>query len=233
MLRATSRSGSRSLRSARAAACALCVALFASAARGDGEWQPVFTEDSVSVSQRNAPGRPMPDFRGEVEIAADPYEVLAVILDVPAQSQWMWECRESRLLRDESDSVKLLYQVIDARWPATDRDVVLRGEADVLEPDHRISVRFQSVESPLAPPVAGLVRMRRLEGEFELVAVDPRRTRVTYTVAVDPGGLLPLAFLRETTSQSPFDTLVGLRRQVRETRGRYADVVSRWRMRGR
>jgi hypothetical protein len=226
VLRATSRSGSTSRRNS--VVVALGIALLASAARGDGDWRPLFTDDSVSVSERDAPGRLLPDFRGEVEIAAEPYEVLAVVLDVPAQTEWMWQCRESRVLREESDTVRLVYQVIDAHWPATDRDVVLRSEVSVREPGRRVSVRFTSVESPLAPPVAGLVRMPRLDGEFEIEAVAPARTRVTYAVAADPGGILPAAFVRETVRQSPFDTLVGLRRRVGETRGRYAEIVARW-----
>jgi hypothetical protein len=143
----------------------------------------------------------------------------------------MWQCRESRVLREESDSASLVYQVLDAHWPATDRDVVFRSKVQVVDVGRLLSVRFTTVESPLAPPVSGLVRMPLLDGEFELAAAGPTRTRVTYTVAADPGGILPASFLRETVRQSPFDTLVGLRRFVNETRGRYAAAVEKWRAR--
>jgi len=43
--------------------------------------------------------------------------------------------------------------------------------------------------------------------------------------------VLPATFLSETVRQSPVDTLVGLRRRVAETRGRYPDVIARWRAR--
>ncbi|HKC51347.1 MAG TPA: START domain-containing protein [Myxococcota bacterium] len=210
---------------------ALLAAFAARAARADESWRSLYRDDGVSVSERDAPGRALPDFRGELEIAADAYEILAVILDVPAQTQWMWQCRESRVLARESDSAQLVYQVLDARWPATDRDVVFRSQARVVGAG-RLSVRFASREDASLPPVADLVRMPHLEGEFELDALDATHTRVTYTVAADPGGSLPVAFLRETVRQSPFDTLVGLRRRVADTRGRYADVVAIWRARG-
>jgi hypothetical protein len=232
VLRATSRSCSKSLRSA---ALALVVAFagpfVAGGARADESWRALYRNDGVGVSERDVAGHALPDFRGEVEIAADAYEILAVILDVPAQTKWMWQCRESRVLARESESAELVYQVLDAHWPATDRDVVVRSEARVVAPD-RLSVRFVSREDASAPPVAGLVRMPHLDGEFELVALGPTHTRVTYTVAADPGGRVPLALLRESVRESPFDTLVGLRRRVSETRGRYADVVAIWRARG-
>lgn len=227
VLRATSRSCSRSPRSA---ALALTLALLAGAARADEGWRPLFTEDDIAVSERDAAGSALPDFRGELEIAADAYEILAVILDVPGHTTWMWKCRESRVLASESDSTKLVYQVLDAPWPADDRDVVLRGETHIDEPG-RVRVHFVSHEDADMPPVAGLVRMVRLDGEFELVALDPTHTRVTYTMAADPGGTLPLLFRRTTVRESLVDSLVGLRRRVSETHGRYADVAEIWRAR--
>jgi hypothetical protein len=128
------------------------------------------------------------------------------------------------------DSSKLVYQVLDVRWPATDRDVVFNSAARVLAPD-RLSVRFASQSDPGTPPVPELVRMAHLEGEFLLSALDPTHTRVTYTVSADPGGSLPTVMLRQTVRESPFDTLVGLRRRVAETRGAYTDVVELWRTR--
>jgi hypothetical protein len=231
VLRATSRSCSRSLRSAPLAlGVALAAAFVATGARADESWRALSRDDGIAVSERDVAGSPLPDFRGEIEIAADAYEILAVILDVPAQTKWMWQCRESRVLASESDSVSLLYQVIHAPWPAADRDVVLRGEARVIAPG-RLLVRFASHEDTAVPPVADFVRMLRLDGEFELVALDPTRTRVTYTLAADPGGTLPLLFRRKTLRESLFDTLVGLRRRVSETRGQYADVAAHWRTR--
>jgi hypothetical protein len=227
VLRATSRSCSRSPRSA---ALALVVALLAGAARADEGWRYLSSKDDIAVSERDVARSALPDFRGEVEIAADAYEILAVILDVPAQTKWMWKCRESRVLATESDEVKLVYQVLNSPWPAEDRDVVLRGEAHIDGPG-RARVRFVSHEDTDMPPVADLVRMVRLDGEFELVALDPTHTRVTYTMAADPGGTLPLLFRRATVRESLVDTLVGLRRRVAETRGQYADVAAIWRTR--
>ena len=228
MPRATSRSCSRSRLSALAACTALALA---GPARAD-DWQTLFRSDGVTVAERPEPERALPDFRGEIELEADAYEVLAVILDVPQQTEWMWQCRVSRVLRREADDGVLVYQVLDAHWPATDRDVVFESVPHVVEPGRRLEVRFESRDDPAAPPMAELVRMPRLAGDFALEALGPGHTRVTYTVSADPGGALPAAFLRQTVRESPFDTLVGLRRRVAETRGRYAGVADSWRSRG-
>ena len=187
--------------------------------------------DGVAVVERAVPGRALPQFRGEVEIDADPYEILAVVVDAPAQTEWMWQCMESRVLRGGPEEGALVYQRINARWPATDRDVVFESEIRVLEPERRVEVHFRSTSDPAAPPVDGLVRMPLLDGDFEINALAPGRSRVRYTVDADPGGMLPAAFVRVVVRESPFDTLVGLRRRVDETRGRYAGFVAALRAR--
>jgi hypothetical protein len=186
----------------------------------------VLQQDGVTVMERSAPGRALPLLRGEVEIDADPYEIAAVITDVPAQTDWMWQCSESRVLHGGPDGDELVYQRIHARWPATDRDVVFASGTRVLEPERRVAVRFHSLADPAAPPVDGLVRMARLDGEFEVSALAPGRSRVRYTLDADPGGMLPASFVRAVVKESPFDTLVGLRRRVGETRGRYAESIA-------
>ena len=222
-----SRSASRSRPSGACAALALAVCLLAGAARA-GDWQPVLDTDGVAVRERAVAGRALPDFQGETAIDADPYQILAVILDAPAQTAWMWQCIESRVLARDGDAV-VVHHRIKAKWPATDRDVVFREVARVDEPGRRLSVRLTTEANSGAPPVSQLVRMPLLDALFELSALDATRTRVTYTVSADPGGMLPASFLKETVRQSPFDTLVGLRKRVAETLGRYDDVAARWR----
>lgn len=201
------------------------------AARADEGWRPVLEQNGVAVVERDAPGRVLPQFRGEVEIDADPYEILAVVVDAPAQTEWMWQCMESRVLRGGPEGGALVYQRINARWPATDRDVVFASEIRVLEPERRVEVLFRSTADPAAPPVDGLVRMPLLDGEFEISAIGPGRSQVRYTVDADPGGTLPASFVRAVVRESPFDTLVGLRRQVGETRGRYTEFLAALRAR--
>ena len=214
--------------SCRAAAALATFLLSTGAARAEGEWRPVVERDGVRVEERAAPGRALPELRATVEIDAGIFEVLAVIRDVPRQTEWMADCEESRPLREEGSDVSVLYNRTGAPWPVSDRDVVLRAEAVLLEPSTRASVRFENVADPSAPPIDGIVRMPRLVGAYDLVALSPARTRVTYEIDIDPGGSLPAWAVTRTTRDTPLYTLLGLRRQVGATRGAYADFVSVW-----
>lgn len=200
------------------------------AARAEGEWRPVVAKEGVRVEQRLAPDRILPELRATVEIDAGIFEVLAVIRDVPRQTEWMADCVESRRLREEGSAVSVLYNRTGAPWPVSDRDVVLRAETILLEHEAIARVRFANVADPAAPPIDGFVRMPRLVGEYELAALAPDRTRVVYRLDIDPGGSLPAWAVTRTTRDTPLYTLLGLRRQVSATRGDYADSISTWRL---
>jgi hypothetical protein len=215
-------------------ASALCVfglaalLLASEAARADDGWQPLVTQDGVSVRERGAPDRALPELEARTEILAGIFEVLAVIVDVPNQTHWMHDCSEARIVRTESADVALIYNRTEQPWPVSDRDVLLRSGPILLEPGTRAAVRFTNVEDAAAPPVDGVVRMPRLVGEYDLVSLSPARTRVTYRIDADPGGSLPSWATTRFTRNTPLQTLIGLRNRVQATQGQYAEFVAQW-----
>jgi hypothetical protein len=218
------------MRSAGAALVLGAIVLLASArpARTESDWQPLLTQDGVSVEERNAPDRTLPELRATVEIDAGVFEVLAVIADVPRQKEWMHDCEESRPIRQEPGDVSLIYNRTGAPWPVSDRDVVLRTHSGLVAPGQHVLVSFANVDDPSTPPIDGIVRMPRLIGSYDLVAIAASRTRVAYQVDIDPGGSLPAFAVTRTTRDTPLHTLLGLRKQVEATRGTYGDFVSGW-----
>ncbi len=207
-------------------ACAL--ATLAGRARAEESWRPLVTQDGVDVEERSGPGRALPELRARTEIDAGIFEVLAVITDVPNQTKWMHDCSEARLLHAGPNDVSVIYNRTASPWPVSDRDVVLRTEVTLLEPGHRVVVRFANTTDSAAPPVDGVVRMPRLAGDYDLVAISATRTRVTYQLDIDPGGSLPAWAAGRTARDTPLYTLLGLRARVAATRGQYADFVAAW-----
>ncbi len=219
------------MRSGRAALGLVAALLAAASARSEDGWQPLVTQDGVSVQERTAPGRAIPELQGTVEIEASIFEVLAVIADVSRQIEWMHDCVESRRLRKDGADASVIYNRTDAPWPVSDRDVVLRSQTTLLEPSRHVAVRFENITDPGVPPVDDVVRIPRLIGEYDLVSVAQARTRVSYSLDLDPGGSIPAWAAARTARETPLKTLLGLRKQVEATRGHYVEFVTTWRER--
>ena len=165
-------------------------------------------------------------FRGLTEIDGSLEEILSVVSDVPSHPSWMPDCSESRVLRDDGETV-VVYRRTQAPWPVSDRDVVVESRTQVIEPDVEVHVYFRSVDEPSVEPASGApasgsgsgaVRMPYLVGHYKLRALGPGRTRVEYQVDADPGGRLPGWLAAGTSRGNPVRTLVGLQRQVQARR---------------
>ncbi len=199
--------------SSLAAAAVVCWGVVAAAQEVRAEWRVVASEDGVEVSQLDASGRTLPRFRGVGEVPADPDRIVAIIRDIEHQCEWMPDCSEARIVREEEQGV-LFYRRTDAPWPVSDRDVLLRSTLRVVEPGKEIHIRFFSVDDPSVPPREGHVRMPLLRGSYKIRALAPGRSHVEIEFDADPGGNFPGGLAARTARDNPLRTIVKLRERV-------------------
>jgi hypothetical protein len=205
----------------------LALALPASAGADTG-WQQDANEKGVVVSTKLEPGHSLPIFRGVGIVDAGAYDILAVLDDISKFTEWMSDCAGARVVKQINEFERIEYNRTHAPWPVADRDAAIRSWIEGSASKGDIWARFQSVDAPGAGPVDGVVRMPRLAGFYHLEAIDAGHTRVTYQVDADPGGLLPDWLIKLTTRKLPIETLVGLRRQVAKTHGKYEDFLKKY-----
>jgi hypothetical protein len=210
------------------AAALLAVTLPARVAVAEDGWVQDADEKGVVVTTRTEPGRSLPIFRGVGMVDGGVFEILAVLDDITRFTEWMADCKGARIVKQINELERVEYNHIGAPWPVSDRDTTIRSwiEADAAKGD--VWARFQSISVSEAPPVSGIVRMPRLAGFYHLEVVDAGHTKVTYQVDADPGGLLPDWLIKLTSRKLPIETLVGLRRQVAKTRGRYDAFMKKY-----
>lgn len=177
------------------------------------EWHVVASEDGVQVSQDDDGGRAIPRFRGVGEVPADPDRIVSIIRDVAHQCEWMPDCSEARIVREEKEGV-VFYRRTDAPWPVSDRDVLLRSTIRVVDPGKEIQIRFSAIDDPSVPPREGFVRMPRLSGSYTIRALGPGRSKIEIEVDADPGGSFPGWLAARTARDNPIRTIVNLRERV-------------------
>ncbi|HDP79467.1 MAG TPA: hypothetical protein ENN21_01345 [Spirochaetes bacterium] len=179
-------------------------------------WKPVSSADGIQVYTQPVEGSDMDAFRGVAVVDAPIESVAAVINDIPAQPRWMASCTEARVIKELGENAVLIYRVTKAPWPVSDRDMVIVSTA-VIEPGgRRIVANFAATDNHGVPPRNGVVRIRKMRGQWILEKLSPDRTRVSLTVHSDPGGSLPPSVANRASRDIPLKTLRGLRRIVRE-----------------
>ena len=193
------------------------------------EWETLIERDGVALSRPRDTHRAIVPSRGVTVVEAPFFEVLAVIQDIPRHVDWRPRCVESRNIPQPGESLPLVYSRSAGTWLVADRDSVVNSMLSSNEWGRDARIAFESVVSPLAPPVTGVVRSPTVAGHYALKYLGPERTRVTYQLGVDVGGYVPDFVMSFVSQDMPIETLVKLRAQVAKTQGEYQEQVAYWR----
>ncbi len=193
-----------------------------------GAWEKVLEEHGILVEEQAVAGRNLPMFRGRGVVNAGLYEVIAVLSDADRRTQWLHRCVESKIVARLDAFTTVAYTRTDAPWPVDDRDAVMLAQLFTVEPGRVYRAQFTALPDPRMPPRDGIVRMKHLHGHWVIEALSPSSTRVEYEVDADPGGLLPGWLAARASRELPLQSVLGLRRQTRRTRGVYDAFLDQW-----
>jgi hypothetical protein len=179
-------------------------------------WKLATERDGVAIYSRPHSGSSLKEFKAVGEIAAPSRAVSEVIEDVDAYPSFMPYMAECRLLRRESDSL-LSYQRISPKV-CCDRDYTVRtyrtswpGVAGLVYLN-----RWESANELGPAKKAGVVRVEFCQGAWLLEPNSAARTRATYSVYTDTGGLIP-AFIANHFSESGIgEVFAAVRKQVKQ-----------------
>jgi hypothetical protein len=188
----------------------------AKAADANDGWKLATERDGVAIYTRPHSGSLLKEFKAVGEIAAPSRAVCAVIEDVDAYPSFMPYMSECRLLGRESDSL-LSYQRISPKI-CRDRDFTLRtyktswpGVAGLV-----YSNRWEAANALGPAKKPGVVRVEFCQGSWLLEPSGATRTRATYSVYTDTGGLIP-PFIANHFSQSGIgEIFAAVRKQVQQ-----------------
>jgi hypothetical protein len=207
----------------------LAVVGFSATARAEGGWEQILDEEGVKVSERKKPGQAFPTFRGVGYVYASIYDVLAVVSDIGRHTHWVQSCVAADVLERKGWREYVVYSRTDVPWPISDRDAVYRSKVTVNQDKLEVAIVFKAIKYKGKPKIDGVVRMENLRGHFKFKGYGESKTWVEYQVDADPGGWLPKWLARLATKKMPLNTIVGLRRRAKVTKGWYAKRIKQWR----
>ena len=194
---------------------------------GADSWTLLYQEEGIIVFEDG--GNP-PSYKAEGTLAADQFELLAVLADIPRRTEWVNQLVETRAVEGDPESEVLMYSRFNLPWPVADRDSTIRSKINVDYERREVRVRFHTVEKASLPPKDGIVRVPLAKGEFFIKAKEPQSVFVRYQLTMDPGGWLPEWVAKMFVKEAPVRTLRALAKQVEQTRGQYRDFIHRHRL---
>lgn len=197
----------------------ICLALALAIAPGEparaaaGEELAIDRHD-VRVWTVEVPGEPLRGFRAVTTVRSTLAGLVALLMDTEAAPRWIFRTERMQLLRcDEQAGTFAVLADMDF-WPLTDRDAVVEGRIAQDPVSLAVVVDSRSVPAAGVPPRAGHVRMPSLRGRWDFRPLPDGQVEVTMSGHADPGGRIPGFLVNLMIKETPYRTLLGLRREI-------------------
>ncbi|NTU87738.1 MAG: cyclase [Chlorobiaceae bacterium] len=161
-------------------------------------------------------------FVGVAEIDAPQHAVLSLLYDIEAATEWVWKTREMRLLRElseEENDGRIVYQLVSAPWPISDREIITRSQGYTDPETSEVFIKLESVPDFL-PLNDRYVRVMQLEGAWNILPLSDSSCRVVFRLHIEPGGEIPAWLANIAVIDTPYHTLNNMRQMAKREKYR-------------
>ena len=189
--------------------------LLAPAYAAASDWEHIYEDDGVNVYRQEVAGTNLLAFRGTGFIDAPVDKVLYVFADVQHEIDWVDRLEENILIsEDKANFERVEFHSYGLPWPVWSRDIVFKIKLS-RQDDESFLVTMKSVDDSLGPPTKG-VRAELHGSNFVLRETKDGRTWVEVDIFIDPKGTVPAFLVNILQRYWPYNTITGLRSQVRK-----------------
>ena len=197
----------------------LCQALTSfSQMTADGEWKLAKEENGISVYTKASTTSSFSELKMTGTFETTMSAIIALFNDVPNYTSWVYSCTVSELVRTTTDGEDYYYySVTDAPWPVSNRDVVVHSKVTQEAGTWIVTSASENVNG-LVKKKKGMERVPLLNSTWTLIPLKEGKVDIAYHLRVDPGGLIPAWLVNLTLTIGPYNTMLGLKKEVAEDR---------------
>jgi hypothetical protein len=171
-----------------------------------GEWEPVYADENLNVQRRDYEGSELDEIKGVVRVKATLNAVMALLKDAQFNREWVYRSGGASILQDAGYAQAYVYGVVDAPFPMSDRDTVVRFDYQQDPLTKEITITITNFPD-FIPAKAELIRVPRIGGYWQLKPDADGWVEVTYQVYGDPGGWIPVWMANRAAVVSVQETL--------------------------
>jgi hypothetical protein len=203
----------------------LATTLLGSVSARAGEWEPVYADEHLRVHRRDYAGSELDEIKGVVRVKATLNAVMALLKDAQFNREWVYRSGGAKILQDVGYAQAYVYGVVDAPYPMSDRDTVVRFDYHQDQATREIRVAITNFPE-FIPENAGLVRVPGIGGYWHLKPEKDGWVEVTYQVYGDPGGWIPVWLANRAAVISVQETLRNMVSAVSRYAGARSEFVN-------
>ncbi|MFK7963005.1 MAG: hypothetical protein AB8C46_03465 [Burkholderiaceae bacterium] len=168
------------------------------------------------------------EFLGVTRLNTSLSSLVALLRDVEHMPNWSYRTSMAMQLEQVSARERIIYSVAGMPWPFKDRDLVVRSRLQQDPVSLTVLVTAEALPDYL-PADPAYVRVPFLQSSWAFEPLSDGTVEVRFKGYGDGGGSLSKGFFNWfsalVVSEAPHQTLLGLRRMVRQKRYQQASVA--------
>ena len=185
---------------------------------GQSPWELIKDKNGIQVFTRSNTVSSFKEFKAIMQIEGKVSHFLNVLYDVDGLPDWAYSVRESKLLKRENNFNQVYYAVAKAPWPYKDRDGIYENIISWDKEKGVLLVKIEMLEEGLESN-PDYVRMDGY-GYWQVEKLSDDKVKVVFQMQVDPGGSIKAWMANMFVSDSPYQTLFGLRKVLKKEKYR-------------
>jgi len=195
------------------------------------EWSKAAQEGGITIFTRDKPGTDIKEVKATGTVDSPPFACMNVVEDLGNFKDFMPYTKESKILGRDGDKVVFSYQFLSLPL-INDRDYSLRiVDESPAAPPGKEPAYYKSAWTPAnnkgPAPRDGVERVKINTGHWRFDPVDGgKRTKVTYYLFTDPGGMIPAFIANRANTQAIPAMFEAVGKQSKLPRYRKTRVVS-------
>jgi hypothetical protein len=184
--------------------------------------EQVIDRNGVKVWTCAIPDQPLRGFKATTTVNSTLGGLVSLLMDTGAAADWVYRTDRIELLKRDDRTQTFTVRAETDFWPLKNRDVIIDGRISQDPATLTVTVDSRSVSNPQFPHRSDFVRMPSLWGLWEFKPLGDGRIEVTMSGHANPGGHIPGFLVNMFVEDTPYQTLMGLRRMV--ANGKYQRV---------
>jgi hypothetical protein len=178
------------------------------------KWNLAKESNGIKVYTRKIDGWGLKEYKAEMTVKAPFQTIIATIKDAKDRTQWSHNSIEAREIERPSKNTIYIYNKVDAPWPVSDRDNIVKYVFEYPSPNSAKIYMSAIKTHPKAPLYQGIVRVEKLKGFWAINDNKNGTISVVQQCVADPGGNIPDWLSNSAIVDNPFQTMTKFRTYV-------------------
>lgn len=177
------------------------------------EWTLRKNEDSIQVYTAFTENSKFKRIRADFTIRSSREKLFEHLLNIDQYPQWQYKTVQSRIVQQKSKHDLVYYNEVDAPWPVSNRDLVIRLQIQETPGSPEFKILTWS-EPGLVPINKDRVRVPSSSGQWHVHELPGGKLKIRFEMQIDPGGEVPSWLVNLTAAMAPYETFKNLKNRL-------------------